>query len=145
MANPTMNPVEIEVPSGRTVRAEWARPRGDDEKAAGLVLIHEWWGLNDEMRAIAAEMAGRGYRALAVDLFEGQVAREVNQARELMSAVDPAKARETLVSWVDWFRNARDSNGKVATLGFCFGGAWSLNASLATPVDATVIYYGNVK
>jgi carboxymethylenebutenolidase len=144
MATPTTNPVEIKVPSGRSVRAELVRPRGE-EKAPALVLIHEWWGLNDEMRAIAAEMAGRGYRALAVDLFEGQVAREVNQARELMSAVDPAKARETLVSWVDWLRNARDSNGKVATLGFCFGGAWSLNASLATPVDATVIYYGNVK
>jgi carboxymethylenebutenolidase len=144
MVTPTTKPVEIKVPSGRTVRADFAQPtRGG--KTGGIIIIHEWWGLNDEMRAIAAEMAGEGYRALAVDVFEGQTTSDPNRARELVGAVDPSKARETLVSWLDWLRKSPDSNGKVATLGFCFGGAWSLNASLAAPVDATVIYYGNVK
>lgn len=144
MASPTTKPVEIQVPSGRTVRAALVEPSGRD-KAGGLVIIHEWFGLNDGMRAVAAEMSALGYRALAVDLFEGQTTDDVNRARELMTAMDTGKARETLVAWVDWLRKAPGSNGKVATLGFCLGGAWSLNASLATPVDATVIYYGNVK
>jgi carboxymethylenebutenolidase len=141
---PSTKPVEIRVPSGRTVRAEFAQPDGVG-KTGGIVVIHEWWGVNDEMRATAAAMASEGYRALAVDLFDGQTTTDRNRARELVNAVDPTKARETLAGWIDWLRHARDSNGKVATLGFCFGGAWSLNASLATPVDATVIYYGNVK
>ena len=61
-----------------------------------------------------------------------------------MRALNPQRATDTLVAWVDWLRNHERSNGKVATLGWCFGGGWSLNASLATAVDATVIYYGNV-
>lgn len=144
MATPTTKPFEIQVPSGRTVRAELAEPSGR-EKSAGVIIIHEWFGLNDDMRAKASEMAGHGYRALAIDLFEGQTTSDVNRARELMTGMDTGKARETLVAWIDWLRKGSGSNGKVATLGFCLGGAWSLNASLAAPVDATVIYYGNVK
>jgi carboxymethylenebutenolidase len=139
----TTTDVEIKLQDGRTVRAALAKPSA--ARAPGLILIHEWWGLNDEMREIAARMAGEGYLALAVDLFEGRSANEPNRAKELMSSLDPAKAKATLVGWIDWLRNAPDSNGKVGTLGFCLGGAWSLNASLTAPVDATVIYYGNVK
>jgi carboxymethylenebutenolidase len=139
----TTTDVEIKLQDGRTVRAALAKPSA--ARAPGLILIHEWWGLNDEMREVAARMAGEGYLALAVDLFEGRTANEPSGAKELMSSLDPAKAKTTLVGWIDWLRNAPGSNGKVGTLGFCLGGAWSLNASLAAPVDATVIYYGNVK
>jgi carboxymethylenebutenolidase len=142
MANKTTD-VEIKLADGRTARAALAKP--SVANAPGLILIHEWWGLNDEMREIATRMAGEGYQALAVDLFEGQTANEPTRAKELMGSLDPAKATATLVGWIDWLRKAPGGNGKVGTLGFCLGGAWSLNASLATPVDATVIYYGNVK
>ena len=65
-------------------------------------------------------------------------------ARALMQAVDGEAATDTLVSWIDFLRGHEATNGKVGTLGWCFGGGWSLNASLSAPVDATIIYYGNV-
>lgn len=135
--------VELHLPSGRTVGAALARAQADN--APGLLLIHEWWGLNDEMRAVASRMAGEGFLALAVDLYEGQATADPQRARELMTSMDPAKARETLIGWIGWLRKAPGASGKVGALGFCMGGAWALNASLATPVDATVIYYGSVQ
>ena len=62
-----------------------------------------------------------------------------------MQEVDPTAATDILVSWINYLKKNPGSTGKVGTVGWCFGGGWSLNASLATPVDATVIYYGNVK
>ena len=82
--------------------------------------------------------------ALAVDLYDGNVATTRQKAKKYMKRVDAATATDTLSSWVQWLRGHSGSNGKVGTVGWCFGGGWSLNASLATPVDATVIYYGNV-
>ena len=73
-----------------------------------------------------------------------KVATTSDQARAQMQAVVPKQANATLGSWIDWLRQDSRVNGKVTTLGFCFGGGWSLNASLIRPVDATVIYYGNV-
>jgi len=109
-----------------------------------VLLIHEWWGLNDQIRTMAAEFADHGYIALAADLYDGRVGASRDENMTLMNAVDPEMATDTLVSWVEWLRSLESGNGRVATIGWCFGGAWSLNASLATPVDATVIYYGNV-
>jgi carboxymethylenebutenolidase len=83
--------------------------------------------------------------ALAVDLFNGKVATTADDAKALMGATEPSAATDTLVSRIAWLKKNPKTNGKVATIGWCFGGAWSLNASLATPVNATVIYYGNVK
>lgn len=120
-----------------------ALPKGDGP-APTLVLIHEWWGLNDQIKAVAAEFAELGYVALAIDLHGGKVAADAAEARDLTRAVKPNVATAQLVAAIDYLRNHSRSNGKVGTIGWCFGGGWSLNASLATPVDATVIYYGNV-
>ena len=111
---------------------------------AGVVLIHEWWGLNDQIKAVAAELAKSGYLALAADLYAGETATERDAARELMQSVDTGLATETLVGWVQWLRADSRSRNRVGTVGWCFGGGWSLNASIATPVDATVICYGQV-
>ncbi|MXZ80696.1 MAG: dienelactone hydrolase family protein [Gammaproteobacteria bacterium] len=128
---------------GRDVSAALAMP--DTDKAPAVLLIHEWWGLNDQIRSVAAELARLGYLALAVDLYGGEVADTPDGARALMRSVDPAAATDILVSWIDYLKKNPASTGRVGTVGWCFGGGWSLNASLATPVDATVIYYGNVK
>ena len=61
-----------------------------------------------------------------------------------MQAVDGAAATEALTTWVGWLREQSAGNGKVGTVGWCFGGGWSLNTAIAAPVDACVIYYGNV-
>lgn len=128
---------------GNTVSAALALPEADS--APTVLLIHEWWGLNPQIKSVASELAKLGYVALAVDLYQGKVAKDADGARALMKSVNGAEATNTLTAWIDYLKNHPKSSGKVGTLGWCFGGGWSLNASLATAVDATVIYYGNVK
>ena len=136
------NEVTIATPSGRNVTASLALP--DAKPAGAVLLIHEWWGLNDQIKTVAADYARAGYVALAVDLYNGEVAAAPPDAMRLSRGMDSGQATETLTAWVDWLRASADVNGKVATIGWCSGGGWSLNASLAANVDATVIYYGNV-
>jgi len=138
-----LEPVSLTTPSGRPVAASLTVPA--TAPAPTVILIHEWWGLNDQIKAVAAEFANQGYMGLAVDLYGGQVAPDAGAAQSLMEAVDPAAATETLVAWGDWLKAEPRSTGKLGTVGWCFGGAWSLNTSIATPVDATVIYYGRVE
>lgn len=135
--------VSLTTPSGRSVAAALAVPA--TTPAPTVVLIHEWWGLNDQIKAVAAEFANQGYVGLAVDLYGGQTAADAGAAQSLMQAVDAEAATETLIAWSDWLKREERSTGKLGTVGWCFGGAWSLNASIATPVDATVIYYGRVE
>ena len=79
-----------------------ARP--SSEPAPAVLLIHEWWGLNDQIKKTAVRFADEGFLALAVDLYQGQVAQEPEDARSLMQAVTPDEALETLTAWVDWLR-----------------------------------------
>ena len=81
---------------GHEVTGYLARPKDATGPLPGLLVIHEWWGLNDNIRAMTRRLAGEGYVALAVDLYGGQVADTPEQARELMSAVDPDRAIENL-------------------------------------------------
>ena len=136
--------VTITTPSGHKVSGALALP--DAKPAPAVLLIHEWWGLNDHIKTMAVEFAKQGYVALAVDLYGGKVAMadDRDAAKALMSAVDGGVATETLTAWAQWLRAHEASTGKLGTVGWCFGGGWSLNASIATPVDATVIYYGRV-
>jgi carboxymethylenebutenolidase len=135
--------VTLTLPSGRTVSAALALP--ETLPAPTVMLIHEWWGLNDQIKATAREYAANGYVALAIDLMDGSVATTPDEARAQMQAVDGAAATETCTAWMDWLRNHEAGTGRLGTVGWCFGGGWSLNASLAAPVDATVIYYGRLE
>ena len=135
--------VTITTAGGRQVSAALGRPAASP--APAVILIHEWWGLNDQIKSVAAALADEGYLALAIDLYGGQATDDPGRARELVGALDAEAATDTCASWVDWLRGHENGTGKVGTVGWCFGGAWSLNASLAAPVDATVVYYGNVK
>lgn len=130
----------IKTASGFSVQGAFASV---SDTHAGLVIIHEWWGLNDEMKLLAEHYAEQGFTTVAVDLFNGATADNDKDAFALMQSLDPQYAQETLQAWLEWLR-LEQGCGKVGTLGFCLGGAWSLNVSLTTPVDATVIYYGQV-
>jgi len=132
----------INTPFGRRVSGALAMPKG--LPAPAVILIHEWWGLNDQIKAVAAEFAREGYLAVAVDLMGGRVATTPDEARALTRSVVPEEATDTLVGWAEWLSVHDASNRKVGTVGWCFGGGWSLDSSIATPVDATVIYYGRV-
>jgi carboxymethylenebutenolidase len=142
LAAESLETVRVTTPGGREVAAALAVPA--TTPAPAVLLIHEWWGLNDQIKTMAAEFAREGFLALAVDLYDGQVATDPGTAESLMKAVDPAKTIETLGVWVGWLKADGRSSGKVGTIGWCFGGGWSLNTAIATPVDATVIYYGRV-
>ena len=134
--------VSLTTAGGKSVSAALAVP--DRTPAPAVLLVHEWWGLNDQIKSVAAEFAKQGYVALAVDLYDGNIASSPGDARTYMQATKPAEATDTLQSWLKWLKAHGKANGKTATVGWCFGGGWSLNASLAEPVDATVVYYGNV-
>jgi carboxymethylenebutenolidase len=137
-----LDEVTTTLPGGDSVTASIAMP--ETTPAPALILIHEWWGLNDQIKSVAADFAGQGYVALAVDLYGGEVATTPQRARQLSSTVDGERATQTLTTWAEWLRNHQATTGRLGTIGWCFGGGWSLNASIATPVDATVIYYGRV-
>jgi len=135
---------------GHEVTGYVARPKDVTGPLPGLLVIHEWWGLNDNIRAMTRRLAGEGYVALAVDLYGGQVAETPERARELMSAVDPTLALENLSQARDHLaarvQAIGGAPGKIGVIGWCFGGGWSLRSALAMPngIDATVIYYGHL-
>lgn len=132
----------INTPKGRRVHGALAMPQA--VPAPTVVLVHEWWGLNDQIKAVTAEFGRLGYLAVAVDLMDGKVAATPEQAQAQMKAVDPEDATDTMAAWIEWLGVHDASTHKIGTVGWCFGGGWSLNASIAAPVDATVIYYGRV-
>ena len=134
--------VTIATAGGRQVSAALAAPAAAPTPA--VMLVHEWWGLNDQIKSVAAALADAGYLALAIDLYEGAVTDEREKARKLVRAVEAEAATDTCAAWLRWLKTHEAGSGRVGTVGWCFGGGWSLNASLAAPVDATVVYYGNV-
>ena len=126
--------------AGKGVSAYFAK--ADNAAAPVVILIHEWWGLNDNIKAMAEDIRATGFHALAIDLFNGSVATDRDQARAQTRAVKSDEAGATISHWVRWAKAA--GNGKTATLGWCFGGGWSLNAALKNDLNAAVIYYGRV-
>lgn len=117
------------------------------EEMPGLVVIHEWWGLNDNIEAMTRRLAGEGYRALAVDLYDGTVAENPDQAQLLMQQTLESEdvAIANLVAAHTYLQEEVGAP-EIASIGWCFGGAMSLNTALALPeeLDAAVIYYGRL-
>lgn len=130
--------ITLETAEGTSFRAYAVGP---EDAKRGILLVHEWWGLNDHIRGWADRFANLGYRAMAADLFNGQVATDPARARALIQAVDQTAANAKHVAVLDALKKP---GRKVGTIGWCFGGGQSLQASLAAPerVAATVIYYG---
>jgi carboxymethylenebutenolidase len=126
-------------------RGYLARPDGTPR--AGLVVIHEWWGLNDNIREMSNRLAAAGYLALAVDLYEGDVAGEPGEARTLMQALmrDEDRAGRHLGAALRWLETEGGVD-EVGSIGWCLGGAMSLRLALQMPeeLDAAVIYYGRL-
>lgn len=124
-----------------------ARGLAADAPLPGVVLIHEWWGLNDNIRAMADRLAAEGYQVLAVDLYEGEVADAPDEASSLMqNAMSRPDAMNSHLQAARTFMTEEQNAPQVGVMGWCFGGAWSLRAALNAPDgwDGTVIYYGSV-
>lgn len=137
---------------GRTVevagdRAYLSLPAGAAPPLAGVVVIHEWWGLNDHVRHWTDRLAAEGYAALAVDLYGGRVATTPDAAHALMKGLDRARALARLRAAFTFLReDARVRAPKVASIGWCLGGTWSLELAMAEPgLAACVLFYGRVE
>lgn len=117
------------------------------EPLPAVIMIHEWWGLNDNVRAKADRLAAAGYIVFAIDLFGGTTATTPSAARNLMLSVveDPDSASEKLRSAYQFVSETAGAPA-VATIGWRFGGTWALNTALLLPDDiaAVVIYYAQV-
>lgn len=129
------------------VHGHFAFPEDMVDPLPGLIVIHEWWGLNDNVQAMAERLAGEGYIVLAVDLYGGRTAATPGEAQVLMRQVveDPESARVNIRRAFEFLQTVGGAPS-VGSLGWRFGGGWSLNAAmlLTDDLDAAVIYYGYV-
>ncbi len=109
----------------------------------GIVVIHEWWGLNDNIKSQAERLAQLGYVALAVDLF-GKTTTDPTVAMDMVRSLDQQAATTQLLASVDYLRSQSwVLTDKIGSIGWCFGGAMSLKLALNDPkLTAAVIYYG---
>jgi carboxymethylenebutenolidase len=110
----------------------------------GVVVIQEWWGLNDNIKSIADDLAGEGYVALAPDLYHGKVTSEPDEAGKIMMTMKMEEAAKEMSGAVDYLLKSDSATGdKVGSVGFCMGGGLSLIlATLKPQVGACVVYYG---
>ena len=128
-------------PDGSPVEAYLAEP-ANAEHAPGVVVIQEWWGLDDEIQSVADRLAKAGYRALVPDLYRGKLALEAKEAEHLMNDLNFGDAASQDVRGAVQYLKSTGS-AKVAVTGFCMGGALTvLAAGLVPECDGTVVWYG---
>ncbi len=137
---------EVSYKSGdETVKGILYTPAGSGP-FPGVVVIHEWWGLNDWVKEQASKLADQGYAALAVDLYRGKVADNPNTAHELMRGVPEDRAARDLHAAVEFLKSQPNvKKDRIGSIGWCMGGGYSLNVALAEPtLTAAVINYGHL-
>lgn len=142
----TSKAVEYGTTDEQTFVGYFAEPADGGDNLPGVVLIHEWWGLNDNIQKMSRRLAGEGFRVLAVDFYGGETAENSDQAQRLMRAAmeNQDNGLINLEQAAAYLKNS--GSQKTAVMGWCFGGAWTLNAAIGIPeeFDAGVIYYGRV-
>jgi carboxymethylenebutenolidase len=142
-SEPTLHGQMVQLSSSR---AYLSLPANAKPPLPALVVIHEWWGLNEHIEHWSDRLAADGYAALAVDLYGGKVAKTPDEAMAAMKAVDEATAKKVLLEAFAFLRSdPKVQASRRGAIGWCFGGKWSLELALATPdIDAAVVYYGHV-
>jgi len=111
-----------------------------------LVVIHEWWGLNDWVKEEASKLADQGYVALAIDLYRGKVATTPDEAHEIMRGVPDDRAGRDLLAATAFLASQKTVDAKrIGSIGWCMGGGYSLNLAVSDPrLKAAVINYGHL-
>jgi len=126
-------------PDGKTVGGYLAQAA--DADAPGVVVIQEWWGLNDQIRGVADRLAHAGYHALVPDLYRGKSTVEAEEAHHLMSGLDFGDAASQDVRGA--VQHLAAGGAKVGVTGFCMGGALTVLSSMLVPeASAACIWYG---
>jgi carboxymethylenebutenolidase len=132
--------VKFERPDGKETSGYLSEPKNAD--ACGIVVIQEWWGLNDQIKGVAERLTAAGYRALVPDLYRGSVAVEAKEAEHLMTGLNFADAAsQDIAGAVQHLKDTGSS--KVALMGFCMGGALTVLSSVFVQnADVAVVWYG---
>lgn len=134
--------IELSVPNGRKAAADLALPEGAG-RAPAVIVVHEWWGLNDDMRRMAERFAAEGFVALSVDLFGGRVAADAGEAMALVQAMKTPEAMDVVRGAVSFLGEHPRGGGKIGVTGFCLGGAMALAAACSVEgLSAAVPFYG---
>jgi carboxymethylenebutenolidase len=128
---------------GKMLHGYLARPANAPRNAPAIIVVHEWWGLNDNIKSIVDRYAGEGYIVLAVDLF-GRVATTPDTAMVLyQTAMKNVPAGEKNLAVAIAYLKSQGAT-KIGSVGYCFGGHWSLRTGLVggNNINAVVMYYG---
>lgn len=128
-----------------TVSGFLALPDGGGKHPA-IIVIHEWWGLNDQVKEDTQKLAAQGYVALAVDLYRGKVATTPDEAHELMRGVpDDRGIRDLDAAFVYLAARPDVKPGKIGSVGWCMGGGWSIKLAMSEPkLAACAVNYGSL-
>lgn len=130
--------VTIPCPAGHEIQGYLAQ--ADNPKGA-IVVLQEWWGLNDQIKGVCDRFAQSGYSALAPDLYEGRVTQDPDEANHMMTGLDWGGAVQQEVRGA--LHLLKKNHSKTAVMGFCMGGALTIIAGVRLPeCDAAVCYYG---
>ena len=115
-------------------------------KHPGLIVIQEWWGLNDWIREQADRYAKEGYVVIAPDLYRGKIATTPEEAHELMRGLPQDRAMADLKAAFNYLASRKNVDAKhIGVIGWCMGGGYALDLTLAEPkIAATVINYGHL-
>ena len=111
-----------------------------------LIVIHEWWGLNDWVKEQASKLSEQGYVTLAVDLYRGKVATTPDEAHEIMRGVPEDRAKRDLQAAFEFLAAQPNvKKDRIGAIGWCMGGGYSLDVALQEPtLAAAVINYGHL-
>lgn len=127
--------------NGLTTKGYLAKPATGT--GAGVIVVQEWWGLNDHIKDLADRLAREGFVALAPDLYHGDMATEPNEAQKLMMALNIDQAAKDLRGAAQALRASGASGARVGAVGFCMGGQLALCAGTVSPdVGVVVDFYG---
>jgi carboxymethylenebutenolidase len=127
-------------PDGKSCNGYYAEPAAG-ANAPGMVVIQEWWGVNDQIKGVADRLAAAGYRALVPDLYRGKVGLDAKEAEHLMQGLNFGDAAGQDINGAVQY--LKKSGAKAGVTGFCMGGALTLLAAVHVPqVDASVVWYG---
>jgi carboxymethylenebutenolidase len=133
-----MPEIEFEA-NGGTAKGYLAEPDGE---GPGLVVLQEWWGLEDHIRDVCDRFAAEGFVALAPDLYQGETTEQPSEAEQKMMAMNIAETEKEVRGAVEYLVGNEKVSGGIGTVGFCLGGGLSLwAASLNPQVDAAVSFY----
>lgn len=128
--------------SGQKNEGELGEPTGDG-KAPAIVLLQEYWGVNDHIRSLVDRLAAEGFLVFAPDLYHGTVVKKADEAAALMGKLDWPKAFDEIAGAVDFVSTHARSTGKVGVTGFCLGGALTFaTTTRVSGLAAAVVFYG---